>query len=669
MKTIKQLLITVAVLLCSVVANAQDFVVDGIFYKIISTYDLTVEVTFGGAYYGSPKYLGDVVIPSTVTYKSKTLSVTSIGENAFYNCSRLRSVTIPNSVTSIGRSAFSGCTGLTSIVIGNSVTSIGEYAFSGCKSLTNIEIPNSVTSIGDSAFSGCRSLKDLRIEDGKGTLSLRCNVFSGGSSLETLYLGRNLSYNTGSSDCYPPFYNKTTLASVTIGNSVTNIGKYAFYKCTGLSSVIIPNSVTSIGDYAFYNCSGLTSVTIGNSVTSIGDYAFYGCTGLTKISLTGTTPPAVERENFTNAHFINTAVYVPGGALKAYQTADTWKNFWDIQEHIYASEIVLNKQNITTTVNSDYLLQATVYPENSTQKTMVWTSSNESIVRVSFDGKITGVSVGEATIEASCGNVSASCKIKVEVENFIKTQPTAGHLQVELNTAEEDVKYQWYQFYFSKEITPASSGSYAWSESNGVWTSGNHGNYQNESIMTATVILQEGDSISFDYTLPARDRNHSNSQWFAFYVNESMVMQDFGSYDGERSYKYKERIPVSWFYDNYVSTIKFECVRKNSDCATVSNIKHICPGVDSDEEIAGATSAILDESLFEKGWIVYCVVTLPNGKILISDKVDTGTTNVENVNLDIEKSEVYNLQGLRIIDKEGLPRGVYIINGKKTFVK
>ena len=88
-------------------------------------------------------------------------SVTSIGDNAFYNCSGLTSVTIPSSVTSIGKSAFRGCSGLSSVTIPNSVTSIGNYAFSGCSGLTSVTIPNSVTSIGSYAFSGCSGLTEI----------------------------------------------------------------------------------------------------------------------------------------------------------------------------------------------------------------------------------------------------------------------------------------------------------------------------------------------------------------------------------------------------------------------------------------------------------------------------------------------------------------------------
>ena len=169
-------------------------------------------------------------IPASVEYNSLTYSVTSIGSVAFYECTGLTSVTIPNSVTSIGQYAFGWCTGLTSVTIGNSVTSIGFCAFQGCSGLTSVTIPNSVTSIGDGAFFGCSGL-----------------------------------------------------TSVTIGNNVTSIGEWAFSECSGLTSVTIPNSVTSIGEWAFSGCSGLTSVTIGNSVTSIGIYAFQNCSNLTSV--------------------------------------------------------------------------------------------------------------------------------------------------------------------------------------------------------------------------------------------------------------------------------------------------------------------------------------------------------------------------------------------------
>ena len=111
MKTIKQMLITVAVLLCSATASAHDFEVDGIFYNIISASDLTIEVTYKGDSFDeiSNEYSGEVIIPETVVYKSKVLKVTSIASRAFCDCNELTSIEIPNSVAFIGFYAFKGC--------------------------------------------------------------------------------------------------------------------------------------------------------------------------------------------------------------------------------------------------------------------------------------------------------------------------------------------------------------------------------------------------------------------------------------------------------------------------------------------------------------------------------------------------------------------------------
>ena len=224
--------------------------------------------------YGKNKYT-EIVIPAEID----DVKIISIGEKAFYKCSGLTSVTIPDSVISIGDYAFYNCSGLTSITITDGVTSIGNWAFQKCSGLTNLTIGNSVTSIGNAAFENCSGLKNISIPNS--VISIGSAAFEYCNGLTSITIPNSVT-SLGSS----AFFGCSKLTNVTIGNSVTSIGDYAFGECFKLTSIIIGNSVTSIGENAFLCCSRLTSITIPDSVTSIGGLAFDSCSGLKGVYIT-----------------------------------------------------------------------------------------------------------------------------------------------------------------------------------------------------------------------------------------------------------------------------------------------------------------------------------------------------------------------------------------------
>ena len=376
---------------------AADFKVDGIYYNLLTDKTNEVEVTRGSpnSDYGD-EYSGSVTIPATVTYKGTTYSVTSIGIAAFWDCESLTSITIPNSVTSIANAAFSNtgiynddsnwengvlyisnclitvkpdqvaatytikdgtrliadyafyeCSGLTSVTIPNSVTSIGIYAFYNCSGLTSVTIGNSVTSIGIYAFYNCSGLTSITI--GNSVTSIGDFAFYYCESLTSITIPNSV-ISIGNE----AFRYCSGLTSVTIPNSVTSIKEDAFWGCSGLTSVTIGNSVTSIGDGAFYGCRGLTSVTIPNSVTSIGYEAFANCSGLTFIESLAEVPPTLGTDAFYNVPK-NIPVYVPCGSVSAYQSAEGWKAFTNIQEPLVEYSIAVGvNDRIMGTSKVDY---------------------------------------------------------------------------------------------------------------------------------------------------------------------------------------------------------------------------------------------------------------------------------------------------------------------------
>ena len=238
-------------------------------------------------YTGNPTVLN---IPGT----TNGYQVTSIATNAFLSRLTLTSVTIPDSVTNIETFAFDQCSGMTNITFGSGLTTIGLGAFIQCLGLTSIAIPDNVTTIGNQAFGNCQSLTNVTF--GSGVTIIGSLAFSHCSGLASITIPNNVT-NIGTY----AFQNCTGLTNITFGSGVTTVGQYALDGCghlasatigiptigsslfsygtmihgfTNLASITMLDSVTNIGSYAFQNCTGLTNITIPQSVTSIGTGVF-----------------------------------------------------------------------------------------------------------------------------------------------------------------------------------------------------------------------------------------------------------------------------------------------------------------------------------------------------------------------------------------------------------
>lgn len=407
--------------------------------------------------------LESVSLPETLSY---------IGEGAFTFCYGLESILLPSSLLTIGAEAFFRCKSLTNIKIPDGVTKIDYSTFSGCESLQEVELPSSIETIEDFAFVDCVSIISIDLPENVRKISAK--VFLGCSFLARItvstknpYLSSNNGFVTNKKGdeliiCPPGkangdltlpsgiekiadgAFSETNLETITLPETLEEIGEGAFGACEKLKIVNFPASLKVIGAEAFdlclslrrvifpknsqlthilaegfENCYNLEYVDLPASLEKVEGGAFEDCDRLKTIICRAVTPPSLDDETFNYGENFNpytyADVYVPEESVEAYKSAYVWSRFPKINAfEVEAERIDLNKEEITLTEGKSFKLTATVYPEDTKDKTVIWNSDNEEVATVSEDGNIKAIKKGYALITAICGNAKAYCVVTVK---------------------------------------------------------------------------------------------------------------------------------------------------------------------------------------------------------------------------------------------------------------
>ncbi len=368
-KTLLVILISILGISFSSQAQQYDFssVVSGntLYFKITAPATNMVEIVteLANSPYYTTQPTGAIVLPNTVTNNAISYTITSIGNNTFYNCDNITSIVFPSTLVSIGDLAFSGCTGLTTIDIPSSVTTIGDFAFWHCTGLTSITSnPIIPPTIQDSTFYNpvwipltipvhvpCSALQDYQA----------ANVWSN--------LTNYVCFNTQNPDITYVIGENTFFFNITdnVNNYVeitSQLPNQPFYQdntirpegAVGIPQTIVYNDITyqveSIGDNSFTNCNNITSITIPSTILSIGENAFNGCTNISTITSNPINPPTTSPTSFEGISK-TIPVIVTCQSLQDYQSAANWQDFTNIQ-------CLLGIDEIPTTTE----LQTKLYP-------------------------------------------------------------------------------------------------------------------------------------------------------------------------------------------------------------------------------------------------------------------------------------------------------------------
>ncbi len=403
------------------------------------------------------QYLERLVLPQGLTeigaYCCRGASITSVSfpdsltklDSGIFYQSKLKSITIPSTIMEIGGYVFTG-TPLEEIVIPDTVVSLGAGVFMNCESLKRVVIGSGLKSIGGNCFYGLTSLQTFEISENNPNFKSDAGMLlsADGSTLIQYAAAGSTEFTLpkgvteiGPSACYGMPFTK-----IVIPDRVVSIGDNAFEDCKNAETAYIPSSVTALGSAVFSGCTSLKSVTIDAAVTAI-ESIFGGCIALAEITLPETASsvkdsifsgdslrsvylrapkaPSVSYTYYMQGQDAETElikkssgvrIFVPEGA-QGYD-ARPWSRMNVVYGNtVTAERLTLNPSSVILNVGETASIQTAVSPEDAVVQGIVWKTSNEKVVSVDQNGRISALSAGTAYISASAGGLSAECIVTV----------------------------------------------------------------------------------------------------------------------------------------------------------------------------------------------------------------------------------------------------------------
>jgi uncharacterized repeat protein (TIGR02543 family) len=369
----------------------------------------------------------------------------------------------------------------------------------------------------------------------------------------------------------------------------------------------------------------IKEVTIGNCVTSIGDKAFFGCSGLESIYLMTTTPPHVSNNNFTDKHYINTVLHVQHGLLATYQDAITWKNFVNIEEfyidkYFHIRYFVDNVLFETDSVKHGEEIKLLDEPTKEGYTFSGWSEAPATMPAENVVIKGTFAVNYYALTYKVDGNVYATDSIAYGGEIILREAPTK----------------EGYAFSGWSEA-PATMPS----EDIIIYGSYKTNNYKLIYIIDNTVYSTL--DVEYGSTIEPIDEPQKEGHSFNGWVGLPNTMPA------------EDAVVIGTFSVNsYTATFIID-----NEVYKTFNVKY-----GAEIELPSVPEK---EGYTFSGW-ENVPETMPAKDIVIQGHY-TVNTAIEEIYLDLENIEVYNLRGVRITETDKLTRGIYIINGNKTFVK